>query len=764
MAIEFLVMPLSHYLAGDFVTPAMRNAWEEGTPYRCQSPEGPREMKKDVPWGGGAAPHRRGSLYAPLDGWLKNLPLPIPQNLWDEHSDLPPRFHRLDALAGLEAMAYTELRKQVAGHKVTGRPLFGLDLPRGEGGAPHSGASLFLPCEFDPPFEMTAPLKKATGSAVLAARELEHARCPSYASRPREVLLAALRDALDLHLPLILIEVEDEPPTPPKKRLASKGATSVPATSRALALAPNPFPLLTDAVWQEIQMRVGAGFDNHESLLYRIFETMGEELDLGDDVTDITQLDESKRSLLQDAIQRAFVRRMEEMQAWPVKTDCERLQAAFDALGKHGIVALENCGFTQEDGRARAAHVAVVRDELGTVANDGYCFCHDQDVVRALEGDGLYLAFGSFREETGSHRQEVGEAVVRACLDQGLKVDWNLSPDTRIALRNFSWQRRLVSTKDSDVQEFIESWETEIRAGYTPADELRAVLDERAGDWFAGFADFGRDLLRRLHAHTEKFLKAEEAREATWSEPTINDRITAAFEELGQRCVLASECSGLTIHDGWGYAGLNAKRTDRGVVFFHREDVVDGVSGLGLFLAYGALGTQPSDDEAVTRMLAQEIVGVLGTYAIPCTWGGSTRERIRVAPFEWRKRRWTTAPQARGAPSSQPKPSSVWSRLFGRKTSGPVKGLSENVISAARRAAIVVTAVSDERRFDLRRSKQMRAAWKALGAGGEGQMGHLGNPHVFVRAGELTTVLPWPARENLREEKTEVFLRAVRCG
>jgi hypothetical protein len=37
MAIEFLVMPLSRYLAGDFVTPAMRSAWQCGAPYARSS-------------------------------------------------------------------------------------------------------------------------------------------------------------------------------------------------------------------------------------------------------------------------------------------------------------------------------------------------------------------------------------------------------------------------------------------------------------------------------------------------------------------------------------------------------------------------------------------------------------------------------------------------------------------------------------------------------------------------------------------------------
>lgn len=751
MAIELMVMPLSRYVAGDFVTPAMRRAWESGSPYRCQSPEGPRELKPNVPWGGGGARHLRDSVQAPLDTWLANLPAPLPQQRWDERSDLPPRFHRLDVLSGDEAFSYAAFRSQAAARRPTGRPLFGIDLPEPAGRRSHSGAALFLPREFDLPFEMTAPMMKATGSAVLALRELEQGPCPAHARRPRDVLLAALRDAIELSLPLVLVDVDDAPP-PTSTRRAAKAARPTP---------PAPVPGLPDEVWHEVHQLVGAGFDNHASLMDRIVATMGEALGIGDDVTDGSQLDDETRALLGDAIRQAFVQRFDEMPTWPAVTDCERLQAAFAALGRQGIVALENCGVTQKDGCDRAAQVALVQDELGAVVHDGYCFCHAQDVAHAVAGGGLCLAFGSFRPERGDHPRVVGEAVVRACLDQGLAVDWNRSPDTRIVLPTFSWQRRLVRTQDADVREFIASWEAEVRGGYTPAEELHAVLEERARDWFAGFADYGDDLLRRLRDHTETFLRAEQAREAAWAEPTINDRVTAAFQELTKQGVLAAECSGLTIQDGWGYAGLDAKPTDRGVVFFHRDDVVDGMDGRGLLLAYDVVGTPSSTDDAAAAALAREIVDVLRSYAVPCTWSGSTAERIRISPFAWRKRRWTTAPELHRAPSSPPKPASLWSRMVGRLAARPRTGRAE-LGSAARRAAVVVTAVRDERRFDLRRSRQMRAAWQAIGGDGDGQMGHLGRPHVFVPAGELTTVLPCAATENLRAQQVDAFLLGSR--
>ena len=58
----------------------------------------------------------------------------------------------------------------------------------------------------------------------------------------------------------------------------------------------------------------------------------------------------------------------------------------------------------------------------------------------------------------------------------------------------------------------------------------------------------------------------------------------------------------------------------------------------------------------------------------------------------------------------------------------------------------------------------MRATWKVLGNKGEAQVGHLGLPHVFVRAGEFTTMMPVHAARNLREEKNEIFLRAVEAS
>jgi hypothetical protein len=56
VAIDFMVMPLSRYLSGDFITPAMRVAWDQGVPYTIVSPDGTRELPPGLPFGGADAP------------------------------------------------------------------------------------------------------------------------------------------------------------------------------------------------------------------------------------------------------------------------------------------------------------------------------------------------------------------------------------------------------------------------------------------------------------------------------------------------------------------------------------------------------------------------------------------------------------------------------------------------------------------------------------------------------------------------------------
>lgn len=569
---------------------------------------------------------------------------------------------------------------------------------------------------------------------------------------------------------------------------------------------------LADDVLEDIRHRVVQGFDNREVVFGWILANYPRQLGITKEEYGVEDLDAETNTALREAIEQAFAEKTKEMESWPSLTDCDRLRTAFDALDKQGIVALENPGLTQTDSIRYAADVAAVRDELGGVEAHGYCFFTWNDMARAIDGAGLSLAYGTFKEEperpaettsapcplckgrgwiapsdptlfptTCSCRaaaatstkapeaapslgQKVGAAVLAACRDAGLDVEWTGAGEDYVEMPRFRWQRRLTVTKESDVQDFLDGWELEMRAGYTSADEMFTILEERASDWFETFSDFGPSLRARLRNHTERFLEKERLAEARWSDATVNDRITSAFEELNRRGVLARESLGLTIQDGWGYAGMDAEPRHRGVIFFHHQDVIDGVGGRGLLLAFGALGVQPSEDDVASAALAEEVVTLLQTNGVPCSWNHSVTQRIRIEPFQWRKRRWTKAPAYHLVEASPqvPKRPSLFARMFGSGSVNDTDRSKDHSSVPARQCGVVVRAVRDRGGFDLPRARQFREAWKALGNRGEAQAGHPGIPHIFVRAGSFFSLAPQLSIANLRDEKNDIFVRAGR--
>jgi hypothetical protein len=125
--------------------------------------------------------------------------------------------------------------------------------------------------------------------------------------------------------------------------------------------------------------------------------------------------------------------------SWPDTTDCDRLDAAFGALDAAGIVARQNfsccgnCGATE------------ILDEMDQAAKDGatvrgYTFFHVQDTEHAVEGELLFLSYGS-----GDGDKEaavaVGNEIVAALRDHGLHPTWNGRHANRIGLP-LVWQRR----------------------------------------------------------------------------------------------------------------------------------------------------------------------------------------------------------------------------------------------------------------------------------------------------------------------------------
>jgi hypothetical protein len=211
----------------------------------------------------------------------------------------------------------------------------------------------------------------------------------------------------------------------------------------------------------------------------------------------------------------------------------------------------------------------------------------------------------------------------------------------------------------------------------------------------------------------------------------------------------------MTIQDGWARVGVHAAPSHRGAVFLHQEDVIDGIDGLGLRLAFGTFEPDPAENDAASLALGQEVVSALEAHGVLSEWSGSVRDRIRVLPFEWRKRRWTLAPAFERAPVTGSAKPSLWNRR------DSAQELRKRFVEGGFSTVVRARRTTDG--FDLPLSRKLRSAWRSLGSTEPGHVCHLGLPHTFVRWREYTTLAAQSALDNLREEALALRARGVRA-
>ncbi|WP_374582887.1 hypothetical protein [Pseudoduganella sp.] len=135
-----------------------------------------------------------------------------------------------------------------------------------------------------------------------------------------------------------------------------------------------------------------------------------------------------------------FRRKARQELAWPVRTDCDRLDSAFHDLNNARIIALQNSGYTMSDGHSDVGEVHASQPP-GTFK--GYCFYHAQDMERAIDGHGLMLAYGDMKD-TDAGKAEVAAAIVDALARHGLRAEWNGDVGSHINVPAIQWQRRLL--------------------------------------------------------------------------------------------------------------------------------------------------------------------------------------------------------------------------------------------------------------------------------------------------------------------------------
>ncbi|MFP2924750.1 DUF6891 domain-containing protein [Pyxidicoccus sp. 3LG] len=158
------------------------------------------------------------------------------------------------------------------------------------------------------------------------------------------------------------------------------------------------------------------------------------------------------------------------------------------------------------------------------------------------------------------------------------------------------------------------------------------------------------DAVEQMLAYARSLLERQIAEELHWTQPTLNDAITRAFEELEGKGIIAMEDAGGSLSDGWAEVTRAAKDSAppaRGATFFHGQDVERAVMGQGLMLAFGAFDTYFQLDDAASPEIAREVRDTLARHGIQTEWDGSIERRIHIPPFPWRKRR-STKPTRKG--------------------------------------------------------------------------------------------------------------------
>ena len=178
-----------------------------------------------------------------------------------------------------------------------------------------------------------------------------------------------------------------------------------------------------ESILDEVRIRVWSGFHSLSDVLIMIEDWNESEPD---------------RDVLEAFARSEFQAKREAEDTWPLVTDCVRLDEVFDSLNSIGIIALQNAGFTMSDGLSEVSEALANHD---STAVKGYCFYHEEDVARAVDGFGLWLAYGDLAD-TESGKREIGQIVKAELERRGFKVEWNGNPDTRIDLPEIVWQRR----------------------------------------------------------------------------------------------------------------------------------------------------------------------------------------------------------------------------------------------------------------------------------------------------------------------------------
>ncbi len=157
-------------------------------------------------------------------------------------------------------------------------------------------------------------------------------------------------------------------------------------------------------------------------------------------VSDILE-EGANEKMLRKAVELEFSKKQKEEKTWPKITDFNRLDAVFSKLKKKGVLCLHNAGMTTSDGHDDSNEA--IRN-LPKEKFFGYCFYHQQDLDRAISGQGLFLAFDHVKGDV-PEKINVAHAIKKELEAAGFKIKWDGTTTERINIPKIDWKHRFKS-------------------------------------------------------------------------------------------------------------------------------------------------------------------------------------------------------------------------------------------------------------------------------------------------------------------------------
>ena len=177
-----------------------------------------------------------------------------------------------------------------------------------------------------------------------------------------------------------------------------------------------------------IRKDVAAGFSSTDEIRDSVVEIFSDE-------QDPSILLPYAKTMVHESIEA----QIKEQANWQETTDCDRLDQAFEDLEQRGIVSRQNYSCCGNCGTGEIWEEMLAIQAEGKHVR-GYTFYHMQDTEHAVDGEGIYLNYGSI-EESEQAQIDMGHEVVSVVNQHNLTTVWDGDLRKRIFVK-LNWQRR----------------------------------------------------------------------------------------------------------------------------------------------------------------------------------------------------------------------------------------------------------------------------------------------------------------------------------